>query len=118
MSGRKHNNIKSDSYRIGSFEPISLFFLSADAAFRQAQYATFRQARIGKLSESLCGTSPKERKAKYLSKFIQFVKTVCFRPDSKYLQSYLNWYAYVDKIRNKKTTKHIIFLSYLNKMLL
>ena len=101
MSGRKHNKIKIDS-----FEPILLFFLSADAAFRQAQYATFRQAqyatfrqaqsiafrqaqsiafrqaRIGKLSASLCGTSPKERKAKYLSKFIQFVKTVCFRPDT------------------------------------
>jgi len=61
VSGRKHNNIKSDSYRIGSFEPISLFFLSADAAFRQAQYATFRQVRIGKLSASLCGTSPKEK---------------------------------------------------------
>jgi len=27
VSGRKHNNIKIDS-----FEPISLFFLSADAA--------------------------------------------------------------------------------------
>ena len=69
MSGRKHNKIKIDS-----FEPISLFFLSADAA----------QARIGKLSASLCGTYPKERKAKYLSKFIQFVKTVCFRPDTNY----------------------------------
>jgi len=54
VSGRKHNKIKIDS-----FEPISLFFLSADAK-----------------------ASPKERKAKYLSKFIQFVKTVCFRPDT------------------------------------
>jgi hypothetical protein len=71
VSGRKHNKIKIDS-----FESILLFFLSADAAFRQA--------RIGKLSASLCGTYPKERKAKYLSKFIQFVKTVCFRPDTNY----------------------------------
>ena len=40
MFGRKHSKIK-----IGSFEPILIFFLSSDAAFRQAQYATFRQAQ-------------------------------------------------------------------------
>jgi hypothetical protein len=56
VSGRKHNNIKIDS-----FEPISLFFLSADAK-----------------------ASPKERKTKYFSKFIQFIKIVCFRPDTIY----------------------------------
>ena len=70
MSGRKHSKIK-----IGSFEPILFFFLSSDAAFRQA--------RIGKLSASQCVTSPKERKAKYFSKFIQFIKIVCLRPGTK-----------------------------------
>ena len=54
VSGRKHNNIKIDS-----FEPISLFFLSADAL-----------------------ASPKERKANYFSKFIQFIKIVCFQPNT------------------------------------